>query len=183
MPYPLDALIQGPSSSVGALIAMCPIHCINDDSLVAPAAFKILAVEVKSSAATLLSKISEVDKAAKEAADSQKQDGEDVLGMQKSLHYWLLQDVAEPLHKVVFINGGQRSKHFVLHGGESHNDEERRVWHMLRDAKVSLFYKQSFTQEWITDLSNAIERHASKIANLEALVPSLLDDKEKEKKA
>lgn len=175
----LDALIQGPSSSVGALIAMCPIHCINDDSLVAPAAFKILAVEVKSSVATLLSKIREVDK----AADRLKQDLEDVLGMQKSLPYWLLQDVAEPLHKVVFINGGQRSKNFVLHGGESFNDEERRVWHMLLDAKVSLFYKQSFTQEWITDLSNAVEHQGATIERLEALVQSLLDDKEKKKKA
>jgi hypothetical protein len=196
----LDALIQGPSSSVSTLITMCPVHCINDDSLLAPAPFKILAVEVKSSIATLLSKISEVEKAAKKSADRQKQDGEDVQGKHKPLPYWLLQSVAEPLHKVVFVNGGQRSKNFILRGGESDNEEERKVWHMLREAKVSLFYKQSFTQEWTTDLSNAvenqgatiehqnvkienqgamIEHQASNIAELKALVQSLLDDMRK----
>ena len=198
----LDALIQGPSSSVGALITMCPVHCINDESLITPAPFKILAVEVKSSIATLLSKINEVEKAAKKSADRQRQNEEDVQGKQKSLPYWLLQSLAEPLHKVVFINGGQRSKNFILRGGELRNDEERKVWHMLREAKVSLFYKQSFTQEWTTDLSNAVENQGATIENqnvkiehqgatienqnvkieeLKALVQSLLD-KEKEKK-
>jgi len=55
----LDALIHGPMSSVSSLTALCPVHCIHDDSLLTPAPFKILAVEVKSSIATLLSKISE----------------------------------------------------------------------------------------------------------------------------
>ena len=161
----LDALIQGPMSSVSSLIALCPVHCINDDSLLAPAPYKILAVEVKSSIATLLSKISEVEKAAaKKSAKRQKQDGEDeVQGEQKPLPYWLLQNVAEPLHKIVFINGGQRSKNFILRGGESSNDEERKAWHMLREAKVSLFYKQSFTLEWTTDLSNAVENQGAMI--------------------
>jgi hypothetical protein len=67
---------------------------------------------------------------------------------------------------------------------------------MLREAKVSLFYKQSFTLEWTTDLSNAVENQGAmiehqnvkfehqnvKIAELNALVQSLLDaEKEKEK--
>ena len=191
----LDALVQGSLSSVNTLMEMCPVHCINDDSLLAAAPFKILAIEVKSSVATLLSKISEVEKAAKKAADRKKQEGEDVEGKQETLPYWLLQSLAEPLHKIVFINGGQRSKSFILRGGESSNDEERKVWHMLREAKVSLFYKQSFTQEWTTDLSNAVEHQgatiehqgstirmqASDIADLKALVASLLADKEKEK--
>lgn len=161
----LDALIHGSLSSVNSLIALCPVHCINDGSLTTPAPFKVLAVEVKSSIATLLSKISEVEKAAtKKSAKRQKQDGEDeVQGEQKPLPYWLLQNVAEPLHKIVFINGGQRSKNFILSGGESSNDEERKAWHMLREAKVSLFYKQSFTLEWTTDLSNAVENQGAMI--------------------
>jgi hypothetical protein len=168
----LDALIHGPMSSVSSLIALCPVHCINDDSLLTPAPFKILAVEVKSSIATLLSKISEVEKAAaKKSAKRQKQDGEDeVQGEQKPLPYWLLQNVAEPLHKIVFINGGQRSKNFILRGGESSNDEERKAWHMLREAKVSLFYKQSFTLEWTTDLSNAVENQGAMIEHQKVMI-------------
>ena len=53
----LDALVQGPSSFVCALLTICPIHCINKDSLIAPAPFKLVAVEVKSTVASLLSKL------------------------------------------------------------------------------------------------------------------------------
>lgn len=195
----LDALIHGPVSSVSSLIALCPVHCINEDSLLTPAPYKILAVEVKSSIAALLSKISEVEKAAakKAAVSRQKQDGEDeVQGEQTPLPYWLLQNVAEPLHKIVFINGGQRSKIFILSGGESSNDEERKAWHMLREAKVSVFNKQSFTLEWTTDLSNAVENQGAMIkqqnvkiakltadiAELKALVQPLLDAEKENKK-
>jgi hypothetical protein len=105
--------------------------------------------------------------------------------------WWLLQTLPEPLHKVLFLNGGQRSKSFILNGGNSTNIDESEAWHELRKAKVSIFYKQSFTLEWTTDLSNAVEMQASKLETqackietqaseletLKAAVKRLIDEK------
>ena len=91
--------------------------------------------------------------------------------------WWLLQTLPEPLHKVLFLNGGQRSKNFILNGGNSTNTDESEAWQELRKAKVSIFYKQSFTLEWTTDLSNAVEAQAGEIKTLQAAVKRLLDEK------
>lgn len=162
----LDALVSGPTSAVENLISTCPTHCINDDQLCAPAPFKIVVLEVKSTVVTLLSTLKEFkDK-------GRKQNLKDAPSL-----WWLLQTLPEPLHKVLFLNGGQRSKNFILNGGNSTNTDESEAWHELRKAKVSIFYKQSFTLEWTTDLSNAVEAQASEIKTLQAAVKRLLDEK------
>jgi hypothetical protein len=155
-----DALVQGSWSSVSALTTICNIHCINDDQLLAQTPFKILVVDEKSSVATLLSKIGEDEKAAGMiiAPNEVEPNGH---SEEQSPPYWILQSVAEPAHKVVFISGGQRSKNFILRGDVSSNDEERKAWHMLREAKVSLFYKQPSMQQWITEISNAVQIQAA----------------------
>ena len=170
----LDALVSGPTSAVENLISTCPTHCINDDQLCAPAPFKIVVLEVKSTVVTLLSTLKEFkDKGRKQ---NLKDDAPSL--------WWLLQTLPEPLHKVLFLNGGQRSKNFILNGGNSTNTDESEAWHELRKAKVSIFYKQSFTLEWTTDLSNAVEAQASEIKTqaseiktLQAAVKRLLDEK------
>ena len=199
----LDALVAGPSSAVSTLCDLCPVHLINDDDLLlASPEYKILAVEVQSTMVTLLSKLSEFDgagmatskakKSSKRSPDSAKeQSAEEGKKSVKKAPYWLLQPLH--IHKVVFLNGGQRSKNFILSGGDSSNKEEREAWHTLRQAKVSLFYKQSFTLEWTTDLSNAVEHQAAKLEHqsaklghqadevkaLRVLVQSLIDGKDR----
>jgi len=133
-----DALVIGPPGATKKLTQLCPIHCINDDKLLDPSTSTILLAEVKATAGTLISKIEEAEK--------------------KGKIYYILQDTSPVVHKALFLNGGQDSKNFILHGEFSTNEREKAVWHKLKAANVSLFYKQSFTQEWITDLTSMIER-------------------------
>ena len=131
-------------------------------------------LEVKSTVVTLLNTLREFkDKVPKQ---NSKDDTPST--------WWLLQPLPEPLHKVLFLNGGQRSKNFILNGGNSTNTNESEAWHELRKAKVSMFYKQSFTLEWTTDLSNAVEKQASEIKTqaseiktLQAAVKRLIEKK------
>jgi hypothetical protein len=146
----LDALVIGPSSAVSALRILCPVHQINDDDLLLDAPEnKIVAVEVKSTMVTLLTKLSDFDgdgmaiikpkpkKTPKTAQQTKNQETEAESKSAEKAPYWLMQ--AAPMHKMVFLNGGQRSKNFILSGGNSTNKEEREAWHSLRKAKVSLF--------------------------------------------
>lgn len=129
---------------------LCPYHCSR-----LPASFEkgcfLLLVEAKVSAAELINRMTskgqlEIDK-----------------------KYWLLTASTEfgVEHKVVFLNGGEDTKQWIRSGGESVIASERLVWNYLRETGISVIYRESFSQQWVSDASK-------KIAVLE-------DDREKDR--
>lgn len=147
----IDALVQGTVADIHRLVAACPVHCISDDLLLFTAEPKILAIYVKATAATLLGDLKDAKK-------------------KKGGKYWLFEHRDHGPHKAIFINGGQHSKNFILHGGDSAIKEEQELWHDLRAANVSLFYKESFTLEWVSEFSLMIDEQAGEISQLNCMV-------------
>lgn len=154
----IDALVQGTLADIHRLVAACPVHFISDDLLLFSAEPKILAIEVKATAVTLLGDLKDAKK-------------------KKGGKYWLFENRDHGPYKAIFINGGQHSKNFILHGGNSAIKEEQELWHDLRAANVSLFYKESFTLEWVSEFSlmvdkqaGEIEKHAGEISLLNLMV-------------
>ena len=53
-------------------------------------------------------------------------------------------------HSVVFINGGPESKEWVLNGHSSPIDSHKTAWNQLKEANISVFYRESFHFEWVS---------------------------------
>eukprot|EP01036_Dinobryon_divergens_P030478 gene30478-39725_t len=64
--------------------------------------------------------------------------------------------LVEAKHKVLFVNGGEDFKAWVMHGGDSPKKSERDAWLALKERNVSLFYCDSFSQEWVSDVSGKL---------------------------
>ena len=141
---------------------LCPYHCSRLPASLEKGRFLLL-VEAKVSAAELINRMTtkgqlEIDK-----------------------KYWLLTASTElgVEHKVVFLNGGEDTKQWIRSGGESVIASERLVWNYLRETGISVIYRESFSQQWVSDASKKIavleedrEKDRSKLTALE-------DDREK----
>ena len=80
------------------------------------------------------------------------------------INYWLLLEPSTIFeHRVLFVNGGEDSKAWVMHGGDSPKKSERDAWHALKERNVSLFYCESFSQEWVSDVSGKLIQQGDKI--------------------
>jgi len=143
-----DAMVIGDAESFSKLKIMCPVHMINDDRL-NESGPKVLIVEVKATAGALVQKFTDFKK--------------------KDKLYWLLRDTgtADFVSKIVFVNGGEASKQFVLYGDKSKSSDDRYVWKTLKKEGVSIFYKQSFTQEWVVDIASTLEEQNTRLADHE----------------
>jgi len=152
-----DAMVIGDLAARKKLAQLCPTHSIHDETFLQMPGMRMMLVEAKATAATMLSSLN-VSIRSTEKTD-------------KGVH-WLLEEQppgSESLqHKVLFLNGGQDSKNFIINGGSSAIESERLTWQALKKAKVCVFYKQSFTLEWISDFSAASEKQAQKLTHQES---------------
>ena len=141
-----DGVVSGNKYNFEKLKQSCPVHVVSGDAFTDKTE-RVLIVEVKATAATLVQKVLSF----------------------KDDDYWIFRSFGRSaglLSKAIFVNGGEASKQFVLHGGDkSSNIEDRKVWNEIRKAGISLFYKESFTQEWISDLSNTVVRQKTELAD------------------
>ena len=84
--------------------------------------------------------------------------------------YWIFEDTGFPYcHKVLFVNGGEDSKNWVMKGGEFPDASARNVWNALADSNVSIFYRESFSQEWVIQATQKLNELERKVAHVDAL--------------
>lgn len=99
--------------------------------------------------------------------------------------YWLLLESSTSFeHKILFVNGGVESKNWVMNGGSSTELSERVAWMALEAKNVSLFYCESFSQEWVLDMSGNLmrlktqnEEIKKELCDLQKSVQSLLAER------
>lgn len=138
----IDSLVNGNSDSLKRLMFLCPEH--NVDPRLKEAEDHILICEAKSSS--------------KEAIKSLSTSSHDV-----NLDHWLFKSCSKLVHKVLFVNGGEDSKEWVLRGHQSTNRSDRNVWNALAAANASIFYRESFTQEWVIQMSTSLDETKVKL--------------------
>lgn len=132
----VDSLVQGNAETWKQLIEMCSFNQLRKNESLSE---HILVIEAKVSHNEAINKMMKHD---------------EVDNM-----YWLLRNSNTTLsHNVLFINGGEKSKEWVMNGGSSNIRSEKLVWDALASANVSLFYRASLSQEWVIDLTNRIEK-------------------------
>ena len=79
------------------------------------------------------------------------------------INYWLLLEPSTIFeHRVLFVNGGEDSKAWVMHGGDSPMKSERDAWHVCAKREECL-YCESFSQEWVSDVSGKLIQQGDKI--------------------
>ncbi len=130
----VDALVSGNREAFDALCKACPcnhIHPISSNN-------HILVCEAKVSSTEAINKM--CDK-----------------GVVKS-DYWIFENSGFHSVNVLFVNGGEASKKWVRYGGNSSKASAKAVWDELDRCKVSIFYLESFSYEWVTDTTKALER-------------------------
>ena len=139
----IDCVVSGNPEAWKRLRELCPFSharfAFESDAA-------LFLVEVKASSPEFIEKIRMASK------KSSKDDGYVV-----DEDYWLLLDSSTSFeHKVLFVNGGEASKNWVMNGGTKHSStktSERVAWDALAAKNVSLFYCESFSQEWVSDVS------------------------------
>ena len=57
-----------------------------------------------------------------------------------------------------------------MHGGDSPKKSERDAWHALKESNVSLFYCESFSQEWVSDVSGKLIKLTTQNGELQVKV-------------
>lgn len=138
----VDALVCGNESAFKALCKACPynhIHPISSND-------HILVCEAKVSSTEAIKKMYKK-------------------GAVKS-DYWIFDNSFPISFNVLFVNGGEESKEWVANGGNSSNASAKAVWDELNRCKVSIFYRESFSHEWVTDTSKALECLSQKVTEL-----------------
>lgn len=143
----IDSLVYGNSDSLKVMLTLCPVHTV--DPRLKEAEDHILVCETKASS--------------KEAIKSLSASSHDA-----NLDHWLFEPGCKLAHKVLFVNGGEDSKEWVLRGSQSTNRSDRNVWNALVAANVSIFYRESFTQEWVIQMSKSLEATNVKLGATEA---------------
>ena len=91
-----DGIVRGNHLNFNKLKLSCPIHVINNRILEEDGE-RILIVKVKATAATFIQKIKEFDK--------------------NNNTYWIFRDTGL-IATILYVNDGEASKRFVLHGGD-----------------------------------------------------------------
>ena len=136
----IDCVVCGDNEAWSRLLQLCPYSHPRYSSM-GSNAVQLFLVEAKVSKSEFIERI--------------KMKGVETYTVDNN--YWLL---LEPLtifeHKVLFVNGGEDSKAWVMHGGDSSKKSERDAWHALKERNISLFYCESFSQEWVTGVSGKL---------------------------
>ena len=132
----IDAIVVGDSQAWTTLCALCP-HNQNRIDVVDDTPF-ILLVEAKLTKKTL---VNELVKKGNLCSD-----------------HWLLSEKGANFeHRAVFINEGDDSVEWIANGGDSKFQLSDRVaWQALKDASISVFFMESFSQEWVIDISESL---------------------------
>ena len=149
----IDCVVCGDNEAWSRLLQLCPYshprHSMGSNAV------KLFLVEAKVSKSEFIERI--------------KMKGTETYTVDNN--YWLL---LEPLtifeHKVLFVNGGEDSKAWVMHGGDSPKKSERDAWHALKERNVSLFYCESFSQEWVSDVSGKLIKLTTQNGELQVKV-------------
>ena len=65
-------------------------------------------------------------------------------------------------HIVLFVNGNAQSREWVANGHNSPVTAHREAWETLKQANISVFYRESFGFEWVVGVTNMLDAQASK---------------------
>ena len=140
----IDCVVSGDSVAWERLCTLCPFSKTRFTFNTSPALFL---VEVKASSTEFIEKIKKKKTSSMKSANENE-------GYVADEDYWLLLDSSTSFeHKILFVNGGEESKNWVMNGGSSTKESERVAWIALEAQNVSLFYCESFSQEWVSDVS------------------------------
>ncbi len=133
----IDALVCGYNDSWEELKMMCPYHIDRkpQDNIHKK---HILAIEAKVSCSETITKMTKDNNI--------------------NTSYWLFNTTeTELLHNVLFVNGGSKSKEWVINGGSSNIFTEKLLWDALKTNNISIFYRESFSNEWVIDLTTRVD--------------------------
>jgi hypothetical protein len=149
LPKPLqgevDSLVSGDPDCWDNLKKLCPYHQIRREF----SDEHILIVEAKASFKTAVRRMSKTDK-------------------EDSYYSLLNKATASRLsHKVLFINGGEDSKNWVLNGRMA-SGIDGEIWTKLEEAGISLFYRESFCQDWVVSMTKEITEMKRDLADLKS---------------
>ena len=133
----IDALVCGYNDSWEELKMLCPYH-IDRKPQHNIQTKHILAIEAKVSYSETITKMTKDNSI--------------------NTSYWLFNTTDSGiLHNVLFVNGGSKSKEWVMNGGSSTIFTEKLLWNALKNNNISLFYRESFSNEWVIDLTTRVD--------------------------
>jgi hypothetical protein len=147
----VDCIVSGDLSAWNKLSLLCPHGKIRLPNFRPNQAYLFL-IEAKVSMNVLIkSLVKNSEKASNFAVSS----SHNCLIDEKN---WLLQpSLTQHEHKVVFVNGGEESKNWVVNGQNSLIFSEKLVWEKLAQNNVSVFYCESFSQEWVINVTKNLK--------------------------
>ena len=147
----IDSMVCGDQQAFKQLRTLCPYCSIREPFHAADVQHHILVCEAKTSYKEAVRKMS----TSKHEANKE---------------YWIFEDTGFPYcHKVLFVNGGEDSKNWVMNGGKFPDASARNVWNALADSNVSIFYRESFSQEWVIQATQKLNELERKVAHVDEL--------------
>ena len=65
-------------------------------------------------------------------------------------------------HIVLFVNGNAQSREWVKNGHNSPHEAHREAWEALKQANISVFYRESYGFEWVVGVTRMLDAEVNK---------------------